>query len=125
MVLQGIPKPPRKQKYSCYLVVSTACAQPPSTFGNWSLNDSSSVSFPARILMGDGHRRASGGRQQHEQSMVDVGTGRTHAGDIGTGLRLVGRTLERGLRPRGRERTKRPSHVRRMEPHPTDAGHLG
>ena len=39
---------------------------------------SSNLSFSKRIFVGNGNRRASSGRQQHQQQLVEVGTGRSH-----------------------------------------------
>ena len=47
--------------------------------------------------MGNSDRRGPGGRQQHEQSMVALGTGRSFEGNVWSGSRLVGRPLERGF----------------------------
>ena len=75
--------------------------------------------------MGDGYRRTSGGRQQHQQQLVEVGAGRTHERQVWSRLRLVGRTLARGLRPRRRGGTERASPVGGVEPHPARARSLG
>ena len=75
------------------------------------------LSFPPSSY-GERQPPPSGGRQQHEQSVVEVGTGRSHAGDVGSGLRLVGRPLEGRLRPGRGAGQSTPPHVGGMEPHP-------
>src|SRR4030067_1492536 len=81
--------------------------------------------IPARILVGDGDRLPSGGRGQPAQRLVELGTAtRTNRGrsPLGKGVRLVGRSMAGGSRPRRRRRPERPPPLDRMEPASARAG---
>src|SRR6266542_6953359 len=88
------------------------------------IHGSGSISFSARFLMGNGDRRASGGRQQHKQPVVVVGTKRSYKGDVWSGSRLVGWALEGRPGPRRGRWTECTSFQRGVEPHPTDSRYM-